>query len=105
MTESAGPGLRERLLPHPVLTLVLILVWLLLVNGASPGHIVLGTLLGWLIPLFTRRYWPEPVRMRHPLTLLRFVATVLYDILVANLTVAWTILFRSRRLKPGLAVF
>ena len=36
----------RRLLPHPLLTLVLMLVWLLLVNSAAPGSILLGLGLG-----------------------------------------------------------
>ncbi len=91
----------DRLLPHPWLSLALTLVWLLLVNGASWGQLLLGSLLGWSIPLFTRAYWPEPVRIRRPPTLARFVALVLWDIAVANLAVAWIVLFRFRRVRPG----
>ncbi len=91
----------RRVLPHPWLTLALSSVWLLLVNSASPGHLLLGFLLGWAIPSFTRRFWPERVRFRHPLTLLRFVVVVLYDIMVANLTVAWLILRGPTKAQPG----
>jgi multicomponent K+:H+ antiporter subunit E len=35
------------------------------------------------------------------LTLLGFVGLVLYDIAVANLAVAWIVLFRHRRLRPA----
>ena len=48
-----------RWLPQPRLTLVLVLTWLLLNNSLGPGHILLGLLLGWVIPLFTQRFWPE----------------------------------------------
>lgn len=91
----------RRLLPHPLLTPILALVWLLLNNSASFGHILLGLLLGWFIPWFTLRFWPERVRIRRPLTLLRFIAVVLYDIVVANLSVARRILGRPDRLRPA----
>jgi multicomponent K+:H+ antiporter subunit E len=91
----------RRLLPHPVLSLVLAVVWMLLLNDLSPGALVFGLLLGWLIPLFTAPFWPEHVRIRRPLTLLRFVATVLWDILVANVAVARLILGRPGRLRPA----
>lgn len=94
----------RRLLPHPLLTPALAAVWLLLVNSIAPGHIVLGLLLGWLIPLFTVRFWPETVRIHKPLTLLRFIAVVLMDILLANLTVARLILGRPARLRPAFVV-
>jgi multicomponent K+:H+ antiporter subunit E len=91
-----------RLLPHPVLTLLLALIWTLLVNSTSPGQIVMGVLLGWAIPLFTLRFWPERARIARPLTLLIFVAVVLRDIVIANLTVARLILGRPKNLTPVL---
>jgi len=94
----------RRLLPHPLLTPVLAGVWLLLVNSAAPGQIVLGLLLGWAIPFFTQRFWPDRMRIRKPLTLLRFVAVVLLDIVLANLTVARLILGRPERLRPAFVV-
>lgn len=90
-----------RFLPHPLLTPTLAAVWLLLNNSLAPGHVVLGLLLGWAIPWFTLRFWPERVRIRRPLKLLRFVAVVLYDIVVANLIVARRILGRPERLRPA----
>lgn len=89
------------MLPQPRLTLVLVLVWLLLNNSMGPGQILLGLLLGWLIPLFTRRFWPETLQLHAPLTLLRFVGVVLWDILVANLTVARLILGQPGQLRPA----
>jgi len=91
----------QRLLPHPILTLTLTAVWLLLVNSLAPGQVLLGLFLGLTIPLFSLRFWPERVPVHRPLTLLRFCTLVLYDILVANLVVAWLILWRPARLKPG----
>lgn len=91
----------RRLLPHPLLTPILALIWLLLNNSFSPGHILLGLLLGWFIPWFTLRFWPERVRLRRPLTLLRFIGVVLYDIAVANLVVARRILGRPAALRPA----
>jgi multicomponent K+:H+ antiporter subunit E len=90
-----------RFLPHPLLTPILAALWLLLNNSFAPGHVVLGLLLGWAIPWFTLRFWPERVRIRRPLTLLRFIAVVLYDIVVANLVVARRILGRPARLQPA----
>lgn len=94
----------RRLLPHPLLTPALAGIWLLLANSATPGQIGLGLALGWAIPLFTLRFWPETARVYRPLTLLRFVFRVLYDILVANLMVARLILGRPERLRPVFVV-
>ncbi|MCU0932955.1 MAG: Na+/H+ antiporter subunit E [Thiobacillaceae bacterium] len=91
-----------RLLPHPLLTPALAGVWLLLNNSLHPGHIILGILLGWLIPLFTLRFWPETVKIHRPMLLLRFTLVVLYDIVLANMVVALRILGRPQRLHPTL---
>ena len=90
-----------RWLPHPLITLTLTLIWLLLVNSLATGQIVLGLLLGWAIPLFTLRFWPETPRIRRPGLLLRFTVRVLVDIVTANLTVARLILGRPERLRPA----
>ena len=41
----------KRLLPHPILSLMLLGLWLLLVNSISIGQWLLGSLLALLIPL------------------------------------------------------
>ncbi len=89
------------LLPHPLLTPILAVIWLLLNNSIAPGHILLGMLLGWLIPLFTLRFWPERIVMRHPRALVRFLAVVTTDIVLANLVVARRILGNPANLRPA----
>jgi len=91
----------RRLLPHPLLSVTLVVIWLLLVNQLSLGHLLLGILLGLAVPLYTSRFWPDHVHVRRPLLLLRFIGVVLYDILVANLAVARLILGRQERLEPA----
>jgi multicomponent K+:H+ antiporter subunit E len=91
----------RRLLPHPLLTLTLLLLWLLLVNQLSAGHVVLGALLGWLIPFVTSRFWPEQVRLRHTGVLLRYLAVVFVDIVRGSFHVAWLILKGPTRLRPA----
>jgi multicomponent K+:H+ antiporter subunit E len=88
------------LLPHPLLSLMLLLLWLLLNNSASPGHLILGGVLALLIPLFTRRFWPEPAVVRRPGVALRLTGIVLWDILVANLTVARIVLGPRKHIRP-----
>jgi multicomponent K+:H+ antiporter subunit E len=91
----------KRWLPHPVLTPILAVVWLLLNNNVAPGHILLGLFLGWGIPRFTMVFWPDPVRIRRPGVLLRLTAVFLYDVLVANLAVAKLILVGPGHLRPA----
>lgn len=90
-----------KLLPHPLLSLTLVLLWLLLQNSFDAGNLLLALTLGWLIPLFSLRFWPERVRIRRPKTLLRFLLIVFYDIALANLTVAWRVLRGPQHIAPA----
>lgn len=90
----------KKFLPHPLLTPLLALVWLLLNNTLAPGHLVLGLLLGWAIPWFTLGFWPDRVRIYRPGALWRFLAVFLYDVLVANLAVARLVLAGPQALHP-----
>jgi multicomponent K+:H+ antiporter subunit E len=83
-----------RLFPHPLLTVWIVVVWILLVNTITFGHLVLGLILGVLIPLTTSAYWPGRPRVRSPLMMIEFMLVVLWDIVVSNIQVASLILFR-----------
>lgn len=89
------------ILPHPILSLMLLGLWLLLVNSLSPGQILLGAVLSLLIPLYTARFWAAQVRIRRPLSLLRLAATVLADIVIANIAVARLIAGPMARIQPA----
>ena len=92
----------QRCLPHPLMTLMLIIVWLLLVNAISFGHIMLGILFGVAIPWFTNRFWPERPRIAKPFLLFRFFfITFVTDVIVANITVVRLFLLPDiSRLRP-----
>ncbi len=90
-----------RLLPRPLLTLFLALLWLLLNNSLALGQVLLGLLLGWGIPLLTAPFLLSVPPVRRPLTLCRFLLRVLYDIVVANLHVARLVLGPTKRLRPA----
>lgn len=93
-----------RLLPHPLLTPILAVVWLLLNNSVDLGQIVMGLLLGWAIPLISIRFWPDTVYIYKPLALVRYIVVLLFDIIVANFTVARLILGSPDQLKPAFVV-
>jgi multicomponent K+:H+ antiporter subunit E len=83
----------RRLIPHPALTILLTVVWLMLVQSAGLGSLLLGLFLGVVIPVLTAAYWPGRPRLRNPGQQLAYVLIVLWDICVANVTVARLILF------------
>jgi len=78
----------QRLLPHPLLSLTILTLWMLLAANVSVGNLVVGTLLAVLIPRLMIGFWPERSFMSHPLTAFRLVGVFLVDIVIANLTVA-----------------
>ncbi|MFP1677435.1 Na+/H+ antiporter subunit E [Alloalcanivorax sp. C16-2] len=90
----------SRLLPFPMLSLLLWLSWLLL-NGFSWGHGLLGLVLAVVLPLGTRPFWPNVPRLRDFPKLVRFVLVVHWDIITANLVVARLILGSPRKLRPA----
>lgn len=89
-----------RLLPHPVLSIFLLLLWVVLSNDFSAGQWVLGALVGVGLPLATARFWPEPLRIHRPGLLLHYVAVVALDIVIGSFKVAWLILKGPARLRP-----
>lgn len=93
--------MRRTLLPHPIGSAALAVFWLWLNNTVEPGHVLLGALLGWGLPLLTRRFWPERERVSRLWRLLPFAGVVLADIVTANLRVARAVLSPADRLRPG----
>lgn len=91
----------RRLLPHPLLTLALTVLWLLLVNRLDAGHVALGVLLGWLIPFATSAFWPEQISIHRPASLVRYLGVLLADIVRGSFHVAWLILRGPARLRPA----
>lgn len=88
-------------IPHPGLSALMIVLWVLLVNDLSFGVLALGLVIGLGVPLFTAAWWPGRPRVR-PLSGLAYCALVVWDIVIANLRVARIILLRpARALRPA----
>jgi len=90
----------SRLLPHPVTTLILIAVWVLLHQNVAPWTIFGGVVVGLGVPLFTAPFWPERPQIHRPLKLLGFLPVFIWDVVVANLHVAWLIVNPFRKIRP-----
>lgn len=90
------------LLPHPFLTLLLTVVWTLLQNNISAGMVVFGLILGIIIPLGTAVWWPDRPRAFRLTRMIPYMLVVMWDILVANVQVAWIVLTRpNSKLRPA----
>lgn len=82
------------LIPHPFLSLTLVLVWFALVNTFTLGNLILGSFLGIVIPMITAAYWPNRPRIQRPFKIAEYMLIVLWDIVIANIQVAMIILFK-----------
>jgi multicomponent K+:H+ antiporter subunit E len=92
---------RFRLLPMPLHSLLLLIVWLLLNNTVAPGHLVLGAFLAFVIPLLTSGMQDPQPGFHKPLTIIRYVLMVLGDIVVANFEVARLVIGSAKKLNPA----
>lgn len=91
----------RRFLPHPVVSVVVALVWMLLVNRFAWGSLVWAAILGLVVPIATAPYWPDRARIGNPLRIAAYLLIVVWDILKANVAVARIVLFTPlRALRP-----
>ena len=91
----------DRWFPHPWLTVTLVVGWLLLMNSLSFGNLLMGLVLGVIIPWLTHVFWPASRYRLRVGKLVLFVARVVTDIVLANLQVARLILGPRRDLRPA----
>ncbi len=90
-----------RWLPFPLLFVALLAMWLLLNQTLALGHILLGGALALCLSWAMVALQPDRVRIRHPLTIIRLVFSVLTDIVRSNLAVARIILSPRLRKHPS----
>ena len=89
--------IKKLLLPAPLLSVALFVLWLLLNHSVSAGHMVLGAILGILIPIATRGLRPLPVKVRHPWVIVKLALQVMKDTTASNLRVVRFLLFPGLR--------
>ena len=79
------------MLPYPLLTLSLILMWLLL-NGFSLGQLILGIIVAVFASWGMASLRPEKPRLRKWYLLPKLFFRVVFDVVTSNVQVAWIIL-------------
>ena len=90
------------LFPHPFLTVLLAIVWILLQGQFTAGMAVFGVILGIIIPRATANWWPDRPHGFKLGRMMAYMVLVIWDILVANVQVAWIILTRrNSKLRPA----
>jgi multicomponent K+:H+ antiporter subunit E len=91
----------SRWLPSPLVSLGLLALWLLLNQSLSPGHLLLGGMLGLLGPLMLRRLDVAPLKLRRPAAIPRLLGVFIADMVRSNFAVARVILFDHADRRPG----
>lgn len=87
----------RRLVPHPLLALILAGTWLLLQESAAPLDLVTGAVLGLLLSRIMVTLDQAPPRIRRPLAALGLFFLVSFDVVRSNFAVVAIVLNRSRR--------
>ncbi len=87
----------SRILPYPLLTLALTLMWLVLQQSAGLGHILFGFVVAFFASHAMARLQPHKPKVRRPLKILRLFVEVTLDILRSNVAVTRILLAGKRR--------
>lgn len=87
----------KRLLPHPLLALGIVVVWVLLAQSFSPGQLVLGAIVAVICSHAMAALQPRPLRIRSARPIPRLAAIVFADVVRSNIAVARIVLSTGRR--------
>ncbi|HQX60223.1 MAG TPA: Na+/H+ antiporter subunit E [Burkholderiaceae bacterium] len=92
---------RRGVWPHPVLSVVLALGWLLLQQSLAVAQIVTALVLGWGLPRLVDGFLGERLVVRNWRTAAHLTLIVLWDIIVSNITVARIVLSPTSNPQPA----
>lgn len=84
-----------RLVPHPLLSVALTVVWMFL-TAFSLGHLILGSAIALVAGKLFAAFEPHPVPMRRVWKLIPLMGVIALDILRSNIAVARLILSNDR---------
>ena len=90
----------SRMLPQPLVSLMILALWIAIAPSPSLGQVVLGGVVALAIPWFTHPFWPDPPRLLRPGVAALLFLRVIWDIVVANVEVAQLVLGPADRLHP-----
>ena len=92
----------RQVLPHPILSVALFFVWMLMSSPAGTGHATIAVIVAILVPQVMRAIEPDMVRVRSPLAIMRLFWRLFLDVLSSNWNTAKIILgHRKQTRKSG----
>jgi len=92
--------MQNRLLPYPVLSALIFVVWLVANQSISAGHVLLALVVAVAVPWMVRPFREPVARIRSWTAVLRLGLIVLWDIVLSNIQLARLILGSEARLRP-----
>lgn len=90
----------QRFLPHPLTSLAIFVLWMLLAETPSIGNLLVALFLALLLPWLMTGFWRDRVVIVRPLLAVRLLCVFIFDILVANMAVARLVLGPTDKLQP-----
>ena len=88
-------------LAHPVLSLVLAALWLLMQQSLAPAHLLSAAVLALVVPRLVHGFLGPASRVHSVPAAARLMGVVLWDIVVSNVAVARIVLNPAARPQPG----
>ncbi|WP_292054482.1 MULTISPECIES: Na+/H+ antiporter subunit E [unclassified Brevundimonas] len=88
-------------LPHPLLSVALFVVWLLMSTPFGNGHLTIAVIVALLVPQVMRVLEPERVRVARPLSVLRLLYRLLVDMLKSNWQVAQIVMGHRKGVRKS----
>ena len=90
-----------QVLPHPILSVALFFVWMLMSSPAGTGHLTIAVIVALLVPQVMRVLEPERVRIRNPLAILKLLWRLLVDVITSNWTTARLIMGHRKSVRQS----
>lgn len=88
-------------LPHPLLSVALFIVWLLMSAPVGTGHVTIAFIVALLVPQVMRVLEPEMVKVRRPLTIVRLLWRVFFDMLRSSWETVLVIIGPRRKVRKS----
>ncbi len=94
----------RRWLPHPLMAASILAAWLVLRQSLTPGTVLVGLVLAWLLSRLWARLEPPAVHLRRAGLLLALGMRVFVDIVASNWAVARLIVMRRPHASGFVAI-
>ncbi|SEL94452.1 multisubunit potassium/proton antiporter, PhaE subunit [Acinetobacter sp. DSM 11652] len=92
-------SLFDRIMPHPFVSVIVAISWLMLANSAALFDILVAILIGLVIPKLVQPFIVRTPNIHWDLAV-KLVFVVLWDIIISNIRVAKQVLGPTDRLHP-----